>query len=214
VRYRPLTPDLLVRELADRIDHRGEPRPRIGFDGFEDIGAGDLADAVADRLRELGRPVVRTSTRWWWRAASLRLELGRTDVAMLLHGWVDGDALRRELLDPVGAGDAAGYLPRLRDPRTDRAVREPRRPVEPRTVVVLDGPFLLTDPAGLDAVVHLQVSSGALARALPPDRQWWVQAYERYRSDEQPPDRAAAVIAYDHPATPAIAWPAPRRSPE
>jgi hypothetical protein len=73
-------------------------------------------------------------------------------------------------------------------------------------VVIMDGPFLLTDPTGLDVVVHLQVSSGALTRTLPPDRQWWIEAYERYRTDETPAARAAAVIVYDHPAAPAIAW--------
>lgn len=205
MRYRPLTPDLLVRELADRIDRCAEPRPRIGFDGPEEVGAAALADAVADRIRELGRPAIRVSTRWWWRAASLRLELGRTDVDMLLYGWVDTAALRRELLDPVAAGGNDGYLPRLRDPVTDRAVRDVRRPVEPRATVILDGPFLLADPTGLDGVVHLQVSPGALARAMPPDRQWWVPAYRRYLIDERPAERADAVIAYDHPAAPAIA---------
>ena len=98
------------------------------------------------------------------------------------------------------------HLPRLRDPVTDRPVRDPRRPVEPRTVVIVDGPFLLSDPTGLDVVVHLQVSSGALTRTLPPDGQWWIEAYERYRTDERPAVRSDAVIAYDHPAAPAIAW--------
>ncbi len=206
MRYRPLSPYRLVRELAERIDRRPEPRPRIGFDGLAEIGAAALADAVGERLRELGRPVARVCTGWWWRAASLRLELGRTDVDMLLYGWVDTAALRRELLDPVAAGGTGGYLPRLRDPVTDRTVRDTRRPVEPRTVVLLDGPFLLADPDGLDLVLHLQVSTGALARALPADRQWWITAHERYLANETPAERAAAVIAYDHPAAPAIAW--------
>lgn len=206
MRFRPLTPELLVRDLADRIDRRPELHPRIGFDGFEEIGSAGLAESVAEGLRELGRPVVRVSTRWWWRAASLRLELGRTDIDMLLHGWVDAGALRRELLDPIAAGDPAGYLPQLRDPSTDRAVRVPRRPIEPRTVVILDGPFLLADPVGLDAVVHVQASTGALSRALAPDRRWWIEAHERYRATETPADRADAVIAYDHPSAPAIAW--------
>lgn len=205
MRYRPLTPDLLVRDLADHLDRRPERRPRIGLDGFAEVGATALADATAERLRELGRPVIRVSTRWWWRAASLRLELGRTDVDMLLHGWVDSAALRREVLDPVAAGSPTGYLPRLRDPATDRAVRDLRRPVEDACVLVVDGPFLLTDPVGLDAVIHLQVSPGALARALPDDRQWWLAAYRRYLADERPVGRASAVIAYDHPAAPAIA---------
>lgn len=206
MRYRPLTPDRLVRELADHVDRRPEPRPRIGFDGFAESGAADLADALAERLRELGRPVIRVSTRWWWRAASLRLELGRTDVDMLLFGWVDTAALRRELLDPIAAGSADGYLPRLRDPATDRAIRDDRRPVPDAAVAVVDGPFLGVEPAGLDAVLHLQVSPAALARALPAERQWWVTAYRRYLAQEQPADRADALIAYDHPTAPAIAW--------
>lgn len=206
VRYRPLTPVLLVEELADRLDRRPEPRPRVGFDGFTEAGAADLADAVAERVRELGRPVIRASTRWWWRAASLRLELGRTDPDMLLHGWVDTAALRREMLEPVAAGGADGYLPRLRDPVTDRAIRDGRLPVPDGVVLVLDGPFLLTDPDGLDAVIHLHVSPAALSRALPDERQWWVPAYRSYLAAERPADRADAVIAYDHPTTPAIAW--------
>ncbi len=201
-----MTPARLVDELADRIDRRTEPRPRVGFDGFAETGAGDLADAVADRLRELGRPVIRASSHWWWRAASLRLELGRTDVDMLLYGWVDTPALRRELLDPVGTASETGYLPRLRDPSTDRTVRVTRRPIPPRAVVLLDGPFLLADPSGLDMVVHLQVSPAAATRALPADRRWWVAGYERYRVGESPAARADAVVAYDHPVNPAIRW--------
>lgn len=206
MRFRPVTPALLVRDLADHIDRRLEARPRVGIDGFTETGAAELADAVAERLREVGRPVIRASTRWWWRAASLRLELGRTDTDMLLHGWVDGRALRRELLDPVAAGDAGGYLPRLRDPDTDRAIRDERRRIRAGAVVLLDGPFLLADPAGLDAVVHLRLAPATLGRALPADRQWWVPAYARYVADERPAARAEAIVTYDHPAAPAIAW--------
>jgi hypothetical protein len=205
VRYRPLTPALLVRELADHVDRRPEARPRVGFDGFAETGASELADAVGERLRELGRPVIRASTRWWWRAASLRLELGRTDSDMLLYGWVDTATLRRELLGPVAAGSPDGYLPRLRDPATDRAIRDRRTAVPDGAVVLLDGPFLLADADGLDAVVHLQLSPAALARAMPDERQWWVTAYSRYRADEPPAGGADAVVTYDHPAAPAIA---------
>ncbi len=206
MRLRPVTPDRLVTELADAIVERPEPRPRIGFDGFAETGTSALVDGVAERIRAAGRPAIRASTRWWWRAASLRLELGRTDIDMLLYGWVDTAALRRELLDPVAAGSAVGYLPRLRDPESDRAVRDARRPIDPRVVVLVDGPFLLADPAGLDTAVHLQVSAGALTRALPADLQWWIGAYRRYVVNEQPAQRAEAIIAYDHPRVPAIGW--------
>jgi hypothetical protein len=65
---------------------------------------------------------------------------------------------------------------------------------------------LLADRLPLDAVVHLQTSRSTLARALPSDRQWWLNGFDRYWNEDRPAEKAAAVIAYDHPRAPAIAW--------
>ena len=178
----------------------------MGIDGAAEIGAGALADVIAERLGELGRSTLRASTNWWWRPASLRLELGRTDLDMLLGGWVDGSALRRELLDPLGPTGSGSYLLRLRDPATDRSVRDERRVAPRRSVLLLDGPFLLVDRLPLDAVIHLQTTRSTLARALPADRQWWLAGHDRYQVEVRPAESAAAVVAYDHPRAPAIAW--------
>ena len=205
MRFTPLTPGRLVSDLADWIVDLPEEHPRVGIDGAAEIGATALADAIARRLAELGRPGLRASTSWWWRPASLRLELGRTDTDMLLGGWVDGAALRRELLDPLGPAGSGNHLLRLRDPMTDRSVRDARFAAPPRAVLLLDGPFLLADQLPLDAVVHLQTSRSTLARALPADRQWWLDGFDRYRTEDAL-EGLAAVIAYDHPRAPAIAW--------
>jgi len=207
VQFSPLAPERLVADLASWIEALGSARRRVGVDGAAEIGAAALADAVATELRTRGRAVVRASTCWWWRPASLRLELGRTDVDMLLTGWVDTDALGRELLDPLGPGGTGRYLTRLRDPQTDRSLREPRLLAEPGAVVLLDGPFLMTSELPVDAIAHLQVSPAALSRALPADRQWWVEGFRQYLSRERPADNADVVIAYDHPRVPAVAWP-------
>ena len=89
MRFVPLTPARLAADLAAWINGLDIARPRIGIDGPAEIGAADLADAVAAELPALGRPAVRVSTSWWWRPASLRLEFGKNDVDMLLGGWVD-----------------------------------------------------------------------------------------------------------------------------
>lgn len=213
VRFTPVTPARLVDDLVTwmetvRIDDtaRGGAHRTIGIDGAAEAGGTELADAVAERIRSAGRPVIRISTQWWWRPASLRLELGRTDVDMLLYGWVDSAALRREVLEPLGTGGSGSYLPRLRDPQTDRSVRDRRVAAGTGAVVILDGPFLLAAELGLDAVVHLQVSPARLTRVLPPERHWWVEAFERYRTAEDPAAVADVVIAYDHPQAPAIRW--------
>jgi hypothetical protein len=206
VRFTPLTPDRLTDELATWIESLLPGGTRVGIDGATEIGATGLADAVAERLRTRGRPVVRASTAWWWRPASLRLEYGHRDVDMLLTGWVDSGSLRRELLDPLGSGGSGDHLVRLRDPQTDRSLREPRTRAEPGTILVLDGPFLLAADLPLDAVVHLQVSSATLGRTLSPARQWWLTGFERYRSEYGPVDKAEVVVGYDHPSAPAAAW--------
>ena len=100
----------------------------VGFDGPGEIGTTELADKVAEALQAFGRPVIRASTDWWWRPPALRLEFGREDVDMLLTGWVDGQALRRELIDPVHR-PGSNYITRLRDPVTGRSIKQPPRTV-------------------------------------------------------------------------------------
>jgi len=206
VRFVPMTPVRLAADLAAWIDGLDIARPRIGIDGPVEVGTADLADAIAAELPALGRQSVRVSTSWWWRPASLRLELGKNDVDMLLGGWVDDGALRRELLDPFGPGGSGRYLRRLRDPLTDRSVREDRIQANDRAVLLLDGPFLRAGGLPLDAVVHVQVSRSTLARSLPPDREWWLEAFDRYVTEDHPLENAAVVVAYDHPAAPAVSW--------
>ena len=206
MRFVPLTPARLVADLAKWISELELARPRIGIDGPIEIGAAGLADAVAAELPALGRPAVRVSTSWWWRPASLRLELGRTDVDMLLGGWVDDAALRRELLDPLGPGGTGRYLRRLRDPVTDRSVREDRIPVERAGRAAAGRPV----PAGGRAAAGCRRArpgfAATLARSLPPDRQWWLRGVRPVPAEDRRSMSAAVVVAYDHPAAPAISW--------
>ena len=201
----PLTPARLVDELADWVRDRYAGRIAggtvVGFDGVAEIGTTELADRVAERIRTTGGVVVRASTDWWWRSAALRLELGREDIDMRLTGWVEVDALRRELLEPVAAGRP--HITRLRDPGTDRSVRQPQVQVPPGTIVILDGAFLLATELPLNGLVVAQVGRGALRRALPADRQWWVEADDRYRAEYLPAAQADVVLSYDHPSSPA-----------
>lgn len=201
-RFAPVRADRLPAVLADWVERRGRGRLRIGVDGDEAIGSAGLADAIADELRGRGRPAARVDTRWWWRAAALRLEHGRADVDTLLGGWFDAAALRREVLVPFV--EAAPYLTRLRDPEADRSVRE-RPSVAPHgAVLIVNGPFLQRLSLPFDAIAHLAVSPGTLHRALPADRAWWAEAYASYTRQQRPDASADLVVAYDHPAAPAV----------
>ena len=158
-----------------------------------------LADGVAAALRDAAVPVARVRAVDFLRARSLRLEYGRDDPDAFHDLWYDVAALRREVLDPLGPGGSGRWLPRLREPDTDRPARVPPQDAAPGTVLVLDGRFLLRDdvlasPRGLDAAVHLDVSPAA--RVGP--------AWDRYLAESAPGARADLVVRFDHPDRPAV----------
>ncbi len=205
MRFVPLSPTKLVGALADRLQSHLDGRPGgavAGFDGPPECGVGVLADAVAEELRGRGVAVVRASTSWWWRPAALRLELGREDVEMLLTGWVDADAMRRELVDPVRSG-SGNFITALRDPATDRSVRQQPVAVSTPALLLLDGPFLLATELPLDVVVGFSLGRGTLLRTLTPQQHWWTRAFETYDDRYQPLESADVLVAYDHPSAPA-----------
>ncbi len=209
MRFTPLTPARLVDALASWVVGRARQTGPgaatvIGFDGPAEIGSSLLADQVAEELRGSSTRVIRAATAWWWRPAALRLELGRRDVDMLLTGWVDAEALCRELIEPLRTPGST-YITRLRDPNTDRSVRNRPLPVPADAILLLDGPFLLAAELPLDAVVGFAVSRAGLDRALGDERNWWTGAFERYQHDYAPTGRADVLLSYDHASAPAAA---------
>jgi len=203
VRVRPISRDVLVDELADRLAELGG-RVRVAIDGADAAEPDALADSLVDPLRVRGRPAVRVSTGDFLRPASVRLESGRTNSDSFYFGWLDEAGLRREVLDPAGPAGSGRIITRLRDPRTDRATREPYRVLAPDAVVIVSGPLLLGAGLPFDLTVHLQLSAAALARRTGPDRRWTLPAFERYGAEVDPAALADVVVRLDDPRRPAL----------
>ena len=199
----PVTPDLLADEVSELVVAR-RGRVRLAVDGPPPTRPRALADAVADRLRVHGRAAVVVDTADYLRPASLRLELGRTDVDMFLDGWLDVGGLRREVLDPAAADGSGRVLPRLWDAAADRAHRDRYVELPPDGVVVLAGALLLGRGLPLDVAVHLRMTEKALARRLPDEQRWTLPAYTRYAVENTPEENANLVVLADHPDRPAI----------
>ena len=199
----PVTPDLLADEVTGLVAAR-PGRLRLAVDGPPPTHPRALADAVATRLRVLGRPVVVVDTADYLRPASLRLELGHTDVDMFLDGWLDVGGLRREVLDPAAPGGSGRVLPRLWDAVADRAHRDRYVELPADGVVVLAGALLLGRGLPLDAAVHLRMSEKALERRLADDERWTLPAYARYAVENTPEKIADLLVLADHPDRPAI----------
>lgn len=203
MRPSPISPDVLPGRLAELVANQSR-RSRLVVDGPPWSGLAWLADAVAEELRAGGRPVLRTSTRSWLRAASIRLETGRTDPDAFYERWLDVDALRRELLDPLGPDGDGRYRLAYRDAATDRASRADFDDAPDDAVLILDGPLLLGQGLPVDLAVHVRMSAGARSRAVPEDERWTLPAYDRYDVEVHPAELADAVVHADHADRPAL----------
>jgi hypothetical protein len=167
---------------------------RLAVDGPDCSEPAQLAQAIVGPLRALGRPVIHIQASSFWRDASLRLEHGRHDCESY-PTWLDADALRREVLEP--AVHAASVLPSLRDPVTNRSTREPARPVEPQTVLVVSGSLLLGRGLPFDRTIHLVMSPVARARRTPAEEAWTLPAFDAYDEAVRPAEIADVAIRVD-----------------
>lgn len=205
MRVTPISPERLAGLLAERIHglSDGDRRLRVAFDGAAAARPDRLADALVEPLRLLGRPVLRVSAGDFLRPASVRLEYGKQDPDAFHDLWLDEGALLRELLDPLEPDADGRVLPTYWNPVTDRSTRARYVRVPPRGVLLLDGPFLLGRWLPFELTVHLTQSAAALARRTPPDQQWTLPAFERYRTETDPAALADLTVRVDdlrHPA--------------
>jgi hypothetical protein len=187
---------------------------RVGVDGALAGDAAALADAVAEAVGAAGRPVARVSREDFLRPRSVRLELGADDPDAGWERWYDDGALRREVLDPMGASarpdGAMTWLPALWDEARDRSVRAVREEAAPGTVVVVSGPYLLRWELAdaFDIVVHLETSPAALARRCPGrDLGRVAGSWLRYVEETAPAERASYVVRLEDPRHPALVRP-------
>jgi hypothetical protein len=205
VRVVPVSFDSLVEDLTDQLASReSDSRLRVALDGSYAADPARLADALAGPLRVRGRPAVRIDTGDFLRAASLRLEFGRTNPDSFYSGWFDEAGLMREVLVPAGAGGSGRIVTRLWDAGRDRAAREPYQELPGNAIVLVSGPLLLGSGLPFDFTVHLELSAGALARRTAEDQRWTLPAYRRYADEVAPETFADVVVRLDDPRRPAL----------
>lgn len=203
--YRPLTRTALVEELTGVIAERTTVGValRVALDGAAAAQPTVLARALVEPLQARGHPVTVIVAETFWRDASLRLEYGRDDPDSYPQ-WLDGDALRREVLDPLGSGGSGSFLPSLRDPLTNRATRAPAVRARPNEVVIVAGPLLLGRDLPFDLTIHLALTAPALARRTEERASWTLRALAAYEAAVRPVETADVVVRSDDPVRPAI----------
>jgi hypothetical protein len=197
------TPDGVAAAIARLVAaHAG--RVRVAIDGATAAEPHELAARVVEALAP--RRAVHVRADRFWRPASLRLEYGREDEDSYLDGWLDDDAMHREVLDAFA--ETGRVLPELRDPVTDRSLRAVVVTLPPDGVVVMSGSVLLGRRLPFDVNVHLHLSPAALARRTPAEESWTLPALARYTAERDPQGAADLVVRADDPRHPALVRPA------
>jgi hypothetical protein len=208
VKIRPIRPDLLVEELADRLaGERAGRWLRVAVDGAPAAAPSRLADALVDPLRIRGRPAIHLCTSDFLRPASLRFEHGRTNPDAYYADWLDESGLRREVLDPAGPSGTGRILPALWNAATDRASRVDYVRLPAGGVVIVSGPLLLGGGLPFDVTVHLVLSPAAMARRTAAADAWTLPAFARYAREVAPSAFADVVVRLDDPRHPALVEP-------
>ena len=203
--YEPVDAGRLSDVLADllvsiRIDHP----LRVAVDGPRAASPIAHARRLLEPLRARGRVAEIIDAETFWRDASLRYEWGRTDLEAYAHHWFDADALRREVLSPLGPAGSLRFLPALRDPATNRSVRAIPATVPSNAIVLIAGELLFGRGLTFDYTVHLALDSAARHRLTPPEWQWTLPAHDSYDREVQPAGLADIVVRCNDPRHPAI----------
>jgi uridine kinase len=174
--------------------------------------------------------VIRASNDGFHRPRSERYRLGPDSPEGYYRDSFDVEALRRELLDPLGPGGSRVHRTAVFDFRTDSPVEAPRRRAAEDAVLLFDGVFLLRpelhDCWELRIFVRVRPEE-SLRRALVRDRELLGSADDverRYRTrylpgqrlylaEARPLDHADIVVDNDDPLQPRLSEPRPGDSP-
>jgi uridine kinase len=176
---------LADRILALRLDHPA----RVGIDGHSAAGKTTLADELAVTLREkTARPVLRVMIDQFKRHVDLRTRYPAGSPESYYFEMFDVDAIRDQLLAPLGPGGNRRYRTQIMD-FSGRTPIDSGVHVSPDdAILVADGAFLqapaLSPHWDLTVYLHIDVAD-VLRRGTIRDMAWMDSAEaaaERYRT--------------------------------
>jgi uridine kinase len=206
----------VLARVADALPDLDRPL-LVVVDGGDGAGKSWFADELAELLRERRRVAVRASMDDFHHPRAHRHEHGRTGETVWSRSF-DYRALRRELLDPWGAGAGASYRCRHHDLATDAFVDDPAATVPEHGVLVVDGVFAQREELSgcWDVVVWLEVPDEERVRRMAArggfaadvndlDQQRYLDAQAIYRAAADPVGSADIVVDNADVDRPALA---------
>ncbi|WP_433076880.1 hypothetical protein ACQP1P_33080 [Dactylosporangium sp. CA-052675] len=176
---------LAHRILALRLDHP----TRVGIDGHSAAGKTTLADELATTLRgKTARPVLRVMLDHFKRHVDLRTRYPPGSPESYYVEMFDVDAIRDELLVPLGPGGNRHYRTQIMDFSGRTPIDSGVHETSDDAILIADGGFLqkpaLSPHWDLRVYLHIEVAD-VLYRGTVRDQAWMDSAEaaaERYRT--------------------------------
>ncbi|KOX07473.1 hypothetical protein ADK66_19285 [Micromonospora sp. NRRL B-16802] len=196
----------MLSGLADRILALPLDHPtRVGIDGHSAAGKTTLADELATTLREkTTRPVLRVMIDHFKRHVDLRTRYPSGSPENYYFEMFDVDAIRDELLAPLGPGGNRRYRTQIMDFSGRTPIDSGVHVATDDAILVADGGFLqkpdLSPHWDLRIYLHIEVAD-VLHRGTIRDQAWMDSAEaaaDRYRSYYIPGEEL--YLAEIHPA--------------
>jgi uridine kinase len=131
--------DTLARHIA--AQHRPHPL-RVAIDGADAAGKTTLADELAEPVRALGRPVIRSSVDDFHNPRAHRYRLGAESPEGYFEDSFDLATIRTRLLGPLGPGGSRHIQCQAFDYRSDCPVDPDTQDAPEDAVLLFDGVFL------------------------------------------------------------------------
>lgn len=212
----------LIDEVAAQIAGIVRPHPvRVAIDGVDAAGKTTFADELAAALTAVGRPVIRASIDGFHNPAAVRYRRGALAPNGYFHDSFDYVALIEALLRPLGPEGSLAFRRVVFDFRRDAAVDAPIEHAERKSILLLDGVFLLRPElrSYFDFSIFLRAGfSVTVARAEQRDlellgtleevrrryRERYVPGQELYLGSANPEQWASVLIDNNDPQRPVI----------
>ena len=136
--------DSCIAELAAAILAIGHDHPvRVAIDGVDGVGKTTLADELVGPTRQFGREIIRASVDGFHHPRRRRYARGADSPEGYFVDSFDHDALKRELLEPLGPGGTRRYRRAVFNYRVDAPVNASAEEAQANAILLFDGVFLL-----------------------------------------------------------------------
>jgi uridine kinase len=217
-----LSRQYILQTVAHRLAAIKLPHPlRVGIDGVSASGKTVLADELATVLRNMNREVIRTGIDGFHHPPEIRHRRGSMSVEGYVEDSFDYAAVRKYVLDPLGAEGNLSYLPGIYDHASETNKRRDPISVSADAILLFEGVMLfrheianafdyriLVDTSFQEALERAKTRDlkhfGNMQTLLDKYTRRFIPGQKCYLEEYRPAETVDATVGNENPAEPTL----------